>query len=119
MTPDFQPVYRINDWGNDATFIGPNKPRQWDTHDIDRQSSVGDIRIYRPCRLTVRWPDGTEEEVEVSIKRTTTTVGDMGHYYDVSSNRPVIVRSVNGAIVTVPLSSVAAVDVTSIVWTAP
>lgn len=108
----FCPVYVEHNWGNETTYVRlPDRPGKKPGH-------YDDLAIDRPCRLTLRWPDGTVESVDVEIRIKSQTVYEQGGSiggYTVRSACPVVVRAVHGKSVTVPLSGVH-VDPSSVEW---
>ncbi len=48
-------------------------------------------------KLKVRWPDGQETQENVILKKTSQTVSDMGHPYDVPIHQAYVAVTVHGA----------------------
>ena len=92
----FQPVYIINDWGTDATFIGTHAPGPNETHSIGRQRTL-DLQIDRPCTALVRYPDGHIARVRIEGESHGVSVPDMGHVYHATTAEWFVRDSIHGA----------------------
>ncbi len=80
-----------DDWGSVTVHIGGPvvKGTNLPLEQCPPALSAGE---YKVC-----WPDGQEEILQVVMKRYHVTIGDMGHDYDVSGEKPYFKVNIKGA----------------------
>ena len=76
------PVLR-NNWGYEEVFLG-----QWAMNSSGSMATDAGVPKLFPGLHKIRWPDRTEEKVEIHTKKRQRDVGDHGHYYRVTSDIP-------------------------------
>lgn len=74
-----------NDWGSIVVRVD------------DKTLSAG--------RHAVQWPDGTEEQLDVTLRTVVEDVDDHGHHYTVESAVPYTTIDVHGSKLDLPLHS--------------
>lgn len=88
-----------NDWGVNYFAIEP----------LNRHGTADSrrgIKVRSGDRVRVRWPDSHESEHEIRLGRTSVTINDMRHAYEVRSEEPYIVCSFHGEDVLVRIDKV-------------
>ena len=75
---DFVKLKYVNNWGS-LYYTHNNKQVEFNQGDV----------------MTIRWPDKTQSQEKITLERVVEHVSDMGHQYDVSSDIPVIRKTIN------------------------
>lgn len=88
-SPDWRPLVLRDDWGYRSVHIG---------HTESPAVTAGPLRV--------RWPDGTEETVLVTMQPYATQVREMGRESKVEGVLPVIAIPHHDASITVPLHEI-------------
>lgn len=81
MAKCFKVVTEKNSWEHRTFYIGEKQ--------ITKGEFDGEI-------LTIKWPNGIIEDVEVVFFEETRQAYDHGHTYDVSSDVPYFYKDING-----------------------
>lgn len=93
----------VDNWGNETVYLVPpysKKEIEW----WDRKKDAAIPRVDANGILTVKWPDGTVENVRVEMRGYSTNVSDMGNSYNVAGRRPYLTIKHHGAKFSVPLA---------------
>lgn len=79
-----------NQWEYRVIFLGPLVEPTGDLH-------AQTAHKMRSGKYWVQWPDGTEEQVSVEMKKYFTSYSDHGHSHDVEGELPYIVIDHHGS----------------------
>lgn len=91
---------QMNDWGYLTVHLGQPSLSAFGTWN----HRTSDVPVMPPGTYRVRWPDGTEETVDVYLREVTTRVSDHGHSYTVRSQVPHLTVSYHGLEQKLPLT---------------
>lgn len=62
-----------------------------------RRDELDGVPIQDGERLDLEWPDGTREDVLVTVEATNSTISDMGHPYELNERSVYVVIDYHGA----------------------